>query len=304
MKLCQASTFRKMITREQDDSSSERCLSPDYVNCASLKQHHEDRPARARCPFLQESLMQYCAAANVTKYIPYSEASITRCGTDSHRYCDMFAVSAPPVDGPADAMHGTVDGIELPADLTFAANHLWLDVAEDGICHVGADAFLAKLLPSIDAVHFPMSRGTLLPTAVLTVHGVDLHLMFPAMLTVTATNSYLRACPDRIKSQPYSGGWLFEGTWPHGMDATVPAAAGTPFHDGRAAREWMHSEVRRLSAFVQDQIVANRPSIPGIVLNDGGMLQDGFVSQLNRQELLTLFNEFFSPNAGRRSSSC
>jgi glycine cleavage system H lipoate-binding protein len=293
-----------MITREQDNASSELCLSSAYINCAALKQHHEDRPVEARCPFLQESLMQYCSAAEVTKYIPYSEASVTRCGTDNHRYCDVYSISAPNGDGPADGSADAVDGIAMPSNLSFAANHLWLDVAHDGRCHIGADAFLAKLLPAIDAVHFPMSHGTILPTAVLTVHGVDLNLVFPSMVAVTGTNSYLRVNPDRIKTEPYNSGWLFEGALPSGSSDTIPASPETPFYKGRAAQTWMRAEVRRLSSFVQDQIIANRSTVPGVVLNDGGVLQEGFVSQLNRQEIMTLFNEFFSPNASRRSSSC
>jgi hypothetical protein len=59
-----------MIVKLPEQPDNERCSSPDYLNCPVSKQHHEERPLPDRCPFLHQSLVQYCAADSVTKYIP------------------------------------------------------------------------------------------------------------------------------------------------------------------------------------------------------------------------------------------
>ena len=97
------------------------------------------------CPFLHESLMQYCAAASVTRLVPYSESLLSRCGNPSYRYCELYLQMAHPLP-PAE----TVDGLPMPADLGYSANHMWLDTAAqaggDGVCYAGIDAFLSRML--------------------------------------------------------------------------------------------------------------------------------------------------------------
>ena len=135
-----------------------------------------------RCPFLQESLCQYCSAASVVKYVPYSDASVTRCGTSAHRYCDLLLtmqnprlltphdVIAPEIDSNEEDSSGywLVDGTQTVGWLFYSSNHMWADVDEDRICHIGVDAFLAEVLgnprppPSIS--HFFSYTGMSRPT--------------------------------------------------------------------------------------------------------------------------------------------
>ena len=75
-----------------------------------------DDVSAGRCPFLHESLVQYCGAASLTKYIPYSEAVLSHCGTESHRYCELFlAFAHPGAAAPAETAHPdtgeTVEGV-------------------------------------------------------------------------------------------------------------------------------------------------------------------------------------------------
>ena len=96
VKFCRASAYRKMIVRLAEQPEHERCSSREYVNCPAAKQHMEDRPSIDHCPFLHESLVQYCTAAAVTKYIPYTESVLSQCGTESHKYCELYLGLAQP----------------------------------------------------------------------------------------------------------------------------------------------------------------------------------------------------------------
>ena len=304
VKYCQGAPIKKMIARLPNGLGIERCSSNEYLNCPSLKQHQEEHPQQARCPFLQESLVQYCAASSVTKYVPYSEASIIRCGNDGHRYCDLYlSIAAPNQAGGTNESGQTniVDGIQLPAGREYSLNHLWLDRSGDGMCHIGVDGFLTKIFQRIDAVSFLPSSSSSLPTVVLTVRGVDLQLMFPLPLNVTRVNSYLRADVQKLISHPYSAGWLYEGTMLE-TNVSVSPAVSTPLVRGGAAVQWMKNEVSHLSEFIHDRIIPNQ-GLDHSVMMDGGIVHSDFLDHCNRQELLHLFNEFFSPYSNWRKTT-
>jgi hypothetical protein len=93
---CQASPYKKMIIRLPEPAEGERGSSPDFQSCPAAKQCCEDRPSFSRCPSLQESLVQFCAAAAIAKYIPYSEFSRSRCGNGDHSRCEFYRAIAFP----------------------------------------------------------------------------------------------------------------------------------------------------------------------------------------------------------------
>jgi glycine cleavage system H lipoate-binding protein len=303
VKYCQGSAIKKMIARMPNETLHERCSSKEYVSCPSLKQHHEEHPQQTRCPFLQESLVQYCSASLVTKYVPYSESSIIRCGNEGHRYCDLFLSLAVPntlSTSPETAQDALSGGIHLPAHLAYSMNHMWLDQAEDGMCHIGVDAFLTQIFQCIDALNFLPPDSSAHPIIVLTMHGVDVQLVFPVPVNVSRINSYVRADLQKLVSHPYSAGWLFEGTLCE-TDSSQPPALASAMVRGDEAVRWMKSEVRHLSEFIHDHIIPNQGSGQP-VMTDGGAVHPDFINHLERQELLHLFNEFFSPFAHRRKT--
>ncbi|MFA6540104.1 MAG: hypothetical protein WCT99_00735 [Bacteroidota bacterium] len=305
VKFCRASAYKKMIVRLPEQPDNERCSSKEYVQCPAVKQHLEELPIIDHCPFLQESLVQYCTAAAVTKYIPYSESINSQCGTDSHRYCDLYLAIAHPGNTtsmahsqtmpPHDGEEYLIDDIRLPSGLWFSSNHMWLDVSPDGILHVGLDGLMTKILGKIDRLTFVTTKGVQRPTVVVTVNGVDLHLMFPNSINITRANTYLRTNPQKIFSDPYHLGWLFEGTDERsGKESTTAGLVR-----GGDALTWMSNEIQRMNTITHE--LSSRPDMHGAVLMaDGGSFQTGIAHHLRRDDVLSLFNDFFSPFTHRR----
>jgi glycine cleavage system H lipoate-binding protein len=303
VKYCQGSAIKKMIVRMHSDTLEERCSSSKYVNCPSLKQYHEENSQQSRCPFLQESLMQYCSASSVTKYVPYSESTIIRCGNDGYRYCDLFlSVAATNEDGTLDdnVQKTIVDGIQLPTGLAYTSNHMWLDLSANGMCHIGVDGFLTRVFPGVDAISFLPSSNSHLQTVVLTVHDVDLHLAFPFPVNVTRVNSYLRVDVQKLVSRPYGAGWLYEGSLVD-VNSFESAFALSNVFRGADAIQWMRSEVHHLSEFIHNRIIPSQFTGQPVMM-DGGVVQSDFFKHLTKQELLQIFNEFFSPYFNRRKT--
>ena len=305
VKYCRASAFRKMIVRIPGKPDSDLCTSPDHVHCPAAQADPDNLTGGVHCPSLQEALMQYCAAASVTKYIPYSEAVLSHCGTDSHKYCELFLTFAHPErrhtagieTGTQQAESTTqeylVEGVRVPGWLAYSANHLWIDIGSDGVVHIGIDGFLASVLDTIDRITFVTTHGTHRPTVVFTVHDVDLQMMFPYPVTLTSCNLYLRTHPSTVLSDPYTLGWLFEGRID--SDDTVTRTL-KGLVSGRAAADWMQTEITRMSAMAHTFSHAQGPE-GLVVMADGGMVHPGFMQFLTRDESLRVFNEFFSPLA-------
>lgn len=299
---CQASPFRKPIVRSELAEPG-LCGSPAHRGCASAPEIHEERPSGDRCPFLAESLVQFCAAAPVTKYIPYSDSAGATCGSERHRFCELYLAlagsSAPAVRAPADE-RGTEDalGVPLPRWLWYADGHTWLDLAEDGTCHVGVDALLARMVGPVEEVELLTLKGVERPMAVLRAAGVDVPVTFPNRLLLEGANTSLRAAPARLASDPYGLGWLFVGqARERASGHTLPSRVTEGLHHGAEAVSWMRGEAARLHDLVAD--AASRSAGVSGAAADGGLPEAGVLRLLPREEALRLVHTFVVP---RRSS--
>ena len=285
VKFCQTATVRKLIPLAQSPThppAEEKCSSASFSECRVFQQQPCDGLEAGPCPYLRESLMQYCAAASVTKFVPYSESILGRCGSDSFRYCELYLAMAHPNQPTADDL----DGIPVPRWLRYSSNHLWLDVTEDGGCHAGIDAFLSRALGPVECISYVWLKGHHRPAAILTAGGADWEVVFPNSFLLTGCNLYLRANPSRLSAQPYTSGWLFEG---------IPDPETTQnLLSGEAAYTWMEQEEHRINEVLQQQTGAGLTA-------DGGLFAPALPSRLDRQQMVALYHEFFSPYAsGKR----
>jgi glycine cleavage system H protein len=313
VKYCEVSAYRKLILTASTDAGTERCSSPTYAECPAAVPRLQGLPRTGSCPFLHLSQAEFCGAASVTKYVPATNDLLSRCNSDGHLYCELYLAHADPegvrrprtvrthrAPASADRMP-SVDGIPVPPHLSYAANHMWLDVADDGFCHVGIDGFAAKVIGAADKVTFVTSRSVGRPVAVLTVNGVDLQMVFPNALHLSAANVYLRTSPAKMTSDPYGAGWLFEGFEPAGASANAGETVREGLISGEHALAWMHAESDRLTQFAHERVSA--PSAGGErFMADGGGVIDGVASHLDREGLLNLMNEFFAPQLTWRRS--
>jgi glycine cleavage system H lipoate-binding protein len=299
VKSCHVAPFRKSLARSFATGEGERCTSADHRSCPLLRESREAHPDASRCPFLRESLVQFCAASPRPTYVPWSESPELRCGHDGHRFCELFLAAAGaaargparPSADPDEATTATVAGVSVPGWLFYADNHLWLDVGDDGLCHVGADAFLAMVVGEVERLAFLTVKGDVRPAVVLTVAGVDLTLVFPRRLSLVAANTRLRSALDRLVSDPYGLGWLFTARWDGRTEG---------LRHGGAARDWMAAEVARLTSAVHERLLRPRD---GVALPaDGGRPAPGFLRHLEHEDALRLLAAFFPLPATERST--
>jgi glycine cleavage system H lipoate-binding protein len=298
VKSCRAAPFRLTLASSATRAADERCTSPAHETCPAVHESREAHPSPGRCPFLQESLVQFCAASTVPSYVPWTSSPELRCAGDGHRFCELYLAlagahrrgpgRAPSTPGEAETAR--VEGVLMPGWLSYAPNHMWLDVGDDGLCHVGVDDFLVQVVARVERLAFLSLKGVCRPAVVLTVGGVDLTLAFAHPLRLVAVNTRLRADLGRLVADPYGAGWLFEARLEHrrgGPDETAGLDDG--LRRGAPAREWMAGEVRRLTRFAHDRLAAGPSPLPA----DGGRFAPGLLDHLDREEALRLLADLF-----------
>ncbi len=263
-KYCHAASVRKLILDGPGGAGGGLCTSPEYRRCGVVQQ--DDEPAE-RCPHLEQIHVQYCGASPVTKLVPFSDAQSSPCTGGGYKYCDAYLARARP--------HGASGAT---SDLQFSANHLWLDVDEEGLCHIGVDVFLAEIAGTIDGVTFAVSHGSHRPALSLTVKGVEFPLFFPNPMLIAGVNARARSNPARITADPYGAGWLFEG-W------ELPGKTRAGLIAGEHAKAWLAEERESLAAAIHNGL--------GLCA-DGGYPVRGVARLLPRADVVRLFQQFFS----------
>jgi glycine cleavage system H lipoate-binding protein len=255
---------RKLILDGPGASTGGLCTSAEYTACSLVE---PEAAGRERCPHLEEIHVQYCGAAPVAKLVPFSDSQSFRCAGDGYLYCDSYLARVRP--------HGTQ---AAPKGLLYAPNHLWLNASADGLCHVGIDGFLADTAGQMDGVTFVNSRGTHRPSFVLTVNGVEWPMLFPNPILIQGVNSKLKTDPQRLSTDPFGAGWLFEGF-------EVPGRTRAGLIGGAQAEAWLEEERNRLSRHVNDT--------QGLGA-DGGYAVHGVARLLSRPDVARLFQQFFA----------
>jgi glycine cleavage system H lipoate-binding protein len=277
---CRAAGFRKPIIGSGPPAADERCTSSKFLECPASQGTPAAFADGDRCPLLDERHVRYCSAASIPHYVPWSEQA-GQCGS-GYKFCELWlSVTRPIAPGKGVPV---VDGIAVPRDLWYSPNHLWLE-NDGGACHIGIDAFLARVLSSVDRISYVTVSGVHQPGVVLTVSGVDWALVFPNKLMITSVNTYLRHAPQRLIADPYGAGWLFEA-W---QLPSATSGVSDGLINGEQGLAWVKSEVERLADFVHH--------LDPATWNDGGAPTPDFIRHLSRDEILRLFHTFFAAHA-------
>jgi len=298
VRYCEVSPVRTMIPHTDGSAEAGRCSSPAHESCRLFEGRRASAPALPECPFLRETLVQSCAAAPVTRFIPFSEALASSCQTEGHRYCDLFISWAEPDRGASRRGRDTAaGGVEVPERLAFSRNHMWIEAGEDGTWHIGLDDFFAKTAGEVERVVFLSGPGFHRPAAAITVAGVDLRLVFPLPLAVSGANTGLRSDPSTIVSDPYRRGWLYQGRCDPGSEIGLHASGHGELLRGGRALEWMQGETKRIDRLVRGHLDAGPCSE---MLNDGGIRRLALPRLIRYEDRFRILNSLF-PAEARRS---
>ena len=79
VRFCELAPFRKWIQGLPLPSEQEICSGEDWIRCTLVTDRLERNEKLPACPFLRRRRMMYCSADPAPRFIPYSDALVSRC---------------------------------------------------------------------------------------------------------------------------------------------------------------------------------------------------------------------------------
>ena len=299
VRYCQVSPIRKLVPIDAIHEEDQRCLTNKYTSCEAACEHLNGLQELDRCPFLHTAVMSNCSASPAAKPVPKNNSVTSRCNSSAYLYCDTYLKMGNGANGrrKKDIDQLIIEGIEVPMHLAYSMNHMWLDAGEDGVIHVGVDAFLARVLGEVEQVQFNFGKNGKKPAVLLRTQGMDLYLVFPGHLEVTETNRLLAKNPRKLLEDPYGGGWLFESIPPPGFPSHPAPVSG--LMGGKMAMDWMRDEITRMNGFIHD-LPSRQCEGSERLAADGGTFHEGFAQFLDQRDFYYMHNMFFTANESHR----
>ena len=182
-----------------------------------------------------------------------------------------------------------VEGFQMPRNLRYHPNHIWMKRDTDGKVRIGFDDFAQWLMGAIrqiDMLTFNVHQlGKIGSQSFLKGWDVysdakSVRLASPLRGRIVDVNSRLGQEPSKISEDPYGEGWLC---------TIMPESDADPMEGtiyGGQVDRWMKDEVNRLRHYISDQGIA--------VLQDGGEIVQNPAEILSESEWQHLVKAFIS----------
>ena len=167
--------------------------------------------------------------------------------------------------------------IVIPKGLYFDKAHTWAFMEQDGMVKVGIDDFLQHVTGTITRVKMKnngskVQKGEQILS--LIQNGKHLDLYAPVSGTIREYNSVLETNSDLLNSSPYNEGWVYKiepSNWQRETQLLFFA---------EKYKQYLSQEFTRLKDFMVSVLNTGNEKYSYAILQDGGELHDGILSQM------------------------
>jgi glycine cleavage system H lipoate-binding protein/ABC-type phosphate transport system substrate-binding protein len=220
--------------------------------------------AETRSPFVVWSIVLICAiiilftANKLTGYLKRAGTISSLQITESDK---VFGESA----------------VIIPQGLYFDKTHTWAFMEQTGMVKVGIDDFLQHVTGTITRVKMKkdgskVKKGDQILS--LIQNGKNLDLYAPVSGVIREHNAVLETNSGLINSSPYNEGWIYRiepSNW-HRENQLLFYA--------EKYRQYLNQEFTRLKDFMASVLNTGNKEYSHVILQDGGELRDGILSQM------------------------
>ncbi len=182
----------------------------------------------------------------------------------------------------------TDEDVLIPSGIFLHPNHTWAHILQSGKVKVGIDAFISKIVGTIDRISLPaigaeVKKGE--PIFSLNSKGKVLSFASPINGKIVSINDELAKNPTLL-TDPYKNGWsvLIE---PKNLSSDVPK-----LKISEEAASFIKSELKRFKEFLIG--VANGNALGLQTLQDGGLPAADVLSLLDGEKWKLFQKEFLS----------
>lgn len=167
------------------------------------------------------------------------------------------------------------NSLEIPKGLYFDKTHTWAFMEKNGNVSIGLDDFIQHITGPITRIEMKepgekIKKGELLFSIIQS--GKQLNMYSPVSGTIKHQNEALRSESSFLNRSPYTEGWVYliePDNWINEIRVMDVADK---------YKRWLSSEFLRLKDFLAARLRSDSVEFSHIVLQDGGVLKDGVLS--------------------------
>ena len=193
------------------------------------------------------------------------------------------------------ALHPVLDenSLLIPKGLYFDKTHTWAFLEENGIVKVGIDDFLQHITGTITRVKMKspgkkVKKGEQILSIIQ--NGKQVNLYAPVSGTIVEQNISLESDSSVLNSSPYREGWIYKiepSNW--GRESQLLFMADKQ-------KEYIKKEFSRFKDFLAEALTANTGRYAKLMLQDGGEIRDGVMSEMGPEVWEDFQTDFIDPS--------
>jgi glycine cleavage system H lipoate-binding protein/ABC-type phosphate transport system substrate-binding protein len=183
--------------------------------------------------------------------------------------------------------------IKVPAGLYFDKTHTWAFMESNGIVTVGIDDFLQHITGPISRIKMKgegkkIKKGE--PILSIVQNGKQLNLYAPVSGTIIEQNDRLTDDSTLINNSPYGEGWVYK------IEPTNWIRENQLLFMADRQRQFLTKEFSRLKDFLALALHGPEGNLIPVMLQDGGEIKDGVLSDLGPEVWEDFQTNFIDPS--------
>jgi glycine cleavage system H lipoate-binding protein len=163
----------------------------------------------------------------------------------------------------------------VPNGLFFDKTHTWAFMEKDGSVTIGLDDFIQHLTGPITRIEMKdpgekIKKGELLISVIQS--GKQLNMYAPVSGTIQKKNESLLSKSSVINTAPYTEGWIYR------IEPTNWLSEIQLMDMAEKYKKWLNTEFARARDFLAVTLKPDSLEYSHVVLQDGGLLKEGVLS--------------------------
>jgi len=181
----------------------------------------------------------------------------------------------------------------IPKGIYFDKTHTWAYMEQNGVVRVGIDDFLQHITGTLTRISMrnagdEFKKGEKILTVIQ--NGKQLNLYAPVSGTIKEKNKLLETNSSLINSSPYDAGWIYK------IEPTNWGRENQLLFMADKHRQFIKNEFSRLKDFLASALVTETEKYSLVILQDGGELIDGTLSNLGPEVWDDFQTKFIDPS--------
>jgi glycine cleavage system H lipoate-binding protein/ABC-type phosphate transport system substrate-binding protein len=195
--------------------------------------------------------------------------------------------------GPGTSGVVNEDSVIVPNGVYFDKTHTWAFMEQSGVVKVGVDDFLQRIAGTFTRIKMKspgkkVTKGEQIMSIVQ--NGKQLNLYAPLSGTIIENNTALESDSSIINSAPYTDGWIYK------IEPTNWQRENQLLFMAEKQKQFIKNEFSRLKDFLAVTLQADSEKYAQVILQDGGELRNGILSDLGPEVWEDFQTKFIDPS--------